>query len=551
MSVVLLIAITTAFFDRINVAVLFTNAQFHADIGVSDPARMGLLMTAFVLPYGISAVLFSIFGDYFGPRRTLSGIAGILAATMALMGALSSYPLMLAGRVLIGITEGPQFGAAVSTVKRWYAPREQALGNAIWTIGSPLGPAIGFPVIIFLVENYGWRASFFALAALNALIVLPIVWFFLRDKPPEPVGGSSVPTEDKISFGEAILIVIRDPKFWLITTFNCGVLIYLWGLNSWLPTFLRAHGFDVQRTAFYSSLPYVLMIGGQFLFSWVSDAIGRRAVVCGFSLFMTGVFVYFTSIVSDGTTAAWCFAISAGFWGGTSPTLFSLGSQIMPAKVTAAGFGLYGGIGNIVGAFAPLIIGVLIASTGSFTAGLQFLVACCVLGSLAMIPLMRKYCRHAVQGPARLSGRAVAAGIVDGRRPEDLQGHRTRAAGAAAIPRSSRSPAQGVLVQERHRCARTRIRRIGRFGRARQLARDLRCGALRRARQDSRRMGARTRQSPEAARGQSQRCAREGDCAVRAFARRRSRSLPASRVDAGVRSGAVHHRGRLGDARSG
>ena len=97
MSIVLLIAITTAFFDRINVAVLFTNAEFHADIGVSDPASMGLLMTAFVLPYGISAVLFSIFGDYFGPRRTLSGIAAILAATMAAMGALSSYPLMLAG----------------------------------------------------------------------------------------------------------------------------------------------------------------------------------------------------------------------------------------------------------------------------------------------------------------------------------------------------------------------------------------------------------------------------------------------------------------------
>jgi MFS family permease len=46
---------------------------------------MGLLMTAFVLPYGISAILFSILGDYFGPRRTLSGIAAILAGTMALM----------------------------------------------------------------------------------------------------------------------------------------------------------------------------------------------------------------------------------------------------------------------------------------------------------------------------------------------------------------------------------------------------------------------------------------------------------------------------------
>jgi sugar phosphate permease len=391
MSVVLLIAITTAFFDRINVAVLFANPDFHADIGVSDPARMGLLMTAFVLPYGISAMLFSIFGDYFGPRKTLSAIAGILAAVMAVMGALSSYPLMLLGRVMIGITEGPQFGTAIATVKRWYAPGEQALGNAIWTIGSPLGSAIGFPLVIFLVANYGWRASFFALAALNALIVLPIIWFFLRDRPLQPV-AASVPAEDRLSFSEALLVVVRDYRFWLLTIYNCGILIYLWGLNSWLPTYLQqARGFDVLSTAFYSSLPYVLMLGGQLLFAWISDLIGRRALVCGVNLFMTGVFVYLTSVVPDATTAAWCVAISAGFWGGTAPTLFTLGSHIMPPKVTAAGFGLYGGFANVVGSFAPLIIGVLVANTGSFTAGLQFLVTCCVLGSLAMIPLMRKY----------------------------------------------------------------------------------------------------------------------------------------------------------------
>jgi sugar phosphate permease len=392
MSFVLLIAITTAFFDRINVAVLFTNAGFHADIGVSDPARMGLLMTAFVLPYGISVMLFSIFGDVFGPRRTLSGIAAILAGTMAAMGALSSYPLMLAGRVLLGLTEGPQFGAAILTVKRWYAPRERALGNAIWTIGSPLGSALGFPLVIFLVAQFGWRASFFALAALNALVVLPVLWFFLRDRPPDESPREGSPAEERLSFPAAMTIVIRDPRFWLMAIFNCGVLIYLWGLNSWLPAYLQqGRGFDLLRTGFYSSLPFVLMIGGQFLFSWISDRLGRRAIVCGFTLFMTGIFVWLTAIVPDATTAAWCIAISAGFWGGTTPTLFSLGSQIMPAKVTAAGFGLYGGIANVVGAFAPLVIGMLVASTGSFTAGLQFLVLCCMAGSLAMVPLMRKY----------------------------------------------------------------------------------------------------------------------------------------------------------------
>jgi len=70
---------------------------------------------------------------------------------------------------------------------------------------------------------------------------------------------------------------------------------------------------------------------------------------------------------------------------------FALGCRIIPAKVTAAGFGVYAGIANTIGSAAPFIIGLLVSYTGDFTAGLQFLVACCVITSLAMIPLMRKY----------------------------------------------------------------------------------------------------------------------------------------------------------------
>src|SRR5258707_1343385 len=84
----------------------------------------------------------------------------LLAVTMAFMGALSSYAIMLGARLALGVTEGPQFGAAIATVKRWFPAREQAFANAVWTIGSPLGSAIGFPLVIFLVAQYGWRASF-------------------------------------------------------------------------------------------------------------------------------------------------------------------------------------------------------------------------------------------------------------------------------------------------------------------------------------------------------------------------------------------------------
>jgi sugar phosphate permease len=390
--VLLLAAVTTAFFDRINVAVLFGNKDFQSAIGVANPAMLGLLMTAFVFPYGASAMLFSAAGDIFGPRKTLSAIAAILAATMLFMGAASSYPLMMSGRIVIGLAEGPQFGTAVATVKRWFPPQERGIANALWTIGSPLGSMLGFPLVIFLVAQYGWRASFFTLAALNAFVVLPIIWMYLRDSPPLTAPSAATRRDDSVSFGEALRMLASDWHFWLLPIYNSGTLIYLWGLNSWLPTYLQqARHLNLMMTGFYSALPFALMILGQIFFGWLGDKTGRRALICGFTQAITGVLIYFAALAPDADMAAWLIALSAGFWGGTTPSLFALSSQIIPARITALGFGLFAGFANLVGSSAPFIIGALIERTGDFTAGLNFLVLSCIVTSFAMIPLMRRY----------------------------------------------------------------------------------------------------------------------------------------------------------------
>src|SRR6266567_6892792 len=392
-SFLLLLAVTTAFFDRINVAVLFTNKEFQSDIGVSNPALMGLLMTAFVFPYGASAMLFSASGDIFGPRKTLSAIAAILAATMAFMGAVSSYPLMLGARMLLGVTEGPQFGAANGAVKHWFPPREQGVANAFWTIGSPIGSALGFPLVLFLVTQFGWRSSFYALAALNAFIVLPTIWLFLQDKPPTELAPETRSSaRDSVPFREALRVLAHNWRFWLLPIYNSGTLIYLWGLNSWLPTYLQeARHFDLAHTGFYSSLPFVLMVIGQLGAGWIGDRTGKRAAVCFGALFLAGVFVYFAALAPDASLAAWCLALSAGFWGGTTPTLFAIGMQVIPRNITSFGFGLYAGFGNLVGSAAPFIMGMLIGTAGNYNAGLGFLVLCSIGLSFFMLPLVRTH----------------------------------------------------------------------------------------------------------------------------------------------------------------
>jgi predicted MFS family arabinose efflux permease len=68
-------------------------------------------------------------------------------------------------------------------------------------IGSPLGSAIGFPLMIYLETTFGWRSAFMFLAVLNELIILPLVLVFLRDQPPGASPLVAAPTTPAETMG--------------------------------------------------------------------------------------------------------------------------------------------------------------------------------------------------------------------------------------------------------------------------------------------------------------------------------------------------------------
>lgn len=389
---ILFLAVLSAFFDRISVAVLFTNTDFQNAMGTGfNPTLLGLLMTSFVFAYGCSGVLLSFVGDIYGLRRSLAVGTACWGVLMALMGGAGSFTAMLTLRILLGIAEGPQFSITNSLVKRWFPRREQARANSIWMVGSPLGSAIGFPLMIYLETVYGWRTAFLLLAALNLVVILPLVLLVLRDGPSlVPVTKPVQQTQS--SYLSQVGLFCRDWRFWMLVIFNSAALIYLWGLNSWLPSYLvRERGFDPRQTSFYAFLPFFMMFLGEVLAATLSDQIGRRAIVCFVGLFMAGASMYAVSVVSDAQTAALLIAASAFFWGAALPPLFALSLQILPPRAIASGVGMFNGIGNIIGALSPLVMGALIAATGTFNAGLMVLVGATLLGSLAMLPLIRRY----------------------------------------------------------------------------------------------------------------------------------------------------------------
>jgi MFS family permease len=124
LAFILLFTVMVAQMDRVNVSVLIADAKFLADMKIAgQPMLMGLLMSAFLIAYGIATVLLGPVGDYLGPRKAMA--LSILGWEVSLvLGGLAPYFMLLVmTRVLLGIGEAMHFPMQSTFVKSWFPPQ--------------------------------------------------------------------------------------------------------------------------------------------------------------------------------------------------------------------------------------------------------------------------------------------------------------------------------------------------------------------------------------------------------------------------------------------
>jgi len=393
-----------AYFDRINVAILATDQSFLNHFNLNgNPAAIGFLMTAFLLGYGISGIVLGAAVDRFGPRLSASVLCLVWSLAMIAMGLAGKFSSLLAGRVVLGVAEGPQFAINSKWIKNWFLPGEQATVNSVWLFGSPLGAALGMPFITFLVFGLGWQASFWILGLITLILVTPYLYFIMVDKPEQAgwvsesevrlIKSRAAAGPEKRFNPAEIKTIVKNSDFWLNTLGVMGEVSFLWGLMMWLPSYLKqSRGMSVTEMGSYSGITFVALALGLFIGSLASDRAMRRAPFCLFGMTGMGLAMLVAALAASNTMAV-AFIWIAAFGFGIAMSPMHVIAQNIPAReMVATGYGLWNGIGNLTSAFVPFLMGAIIKSTGDFTYGMFVLVLVALLGSLPYIALtMRRY----------------------------------------------------------------------------------------------------------------------------------------------------------------
>ena len=178
----LFIIVAISYMDRINISILITDGDFLSHFGLApdDRARQGLLATAFMVGYGVSSVVLTPFcSALFGVRKSIATGLILWGVVAFLSPSMESYGLLLASRLLLGMSEGPLFSLASSYIKAHFENHENGKPNSLVNMGTGLGLALGYPVVGYLVAGHNWETSFHVLGLINVALGVPLVLAFV------------------------------------------------------------------------------------------------------------------------------------------------------------------------------------------------------------------------------------------------------------------------------------------------------------------------------------------------------------------------------------
>ena len=372
----LFVIVAISYIDRINLSVLITDKEFLAHMGmaVSDRTSQGFLATAFMVGYGISALVFTPFAvALFGVRKSLIYGLSVWGMVTFLTPMFGNYSELLFSRVALGISEGPLFSLASYYIKVYFEAHENGKPNALVKLGTGSGLALGYPMVSSLLLSYNWQTSFYTLGVLNLLVGIPLVLLFVFMPPELERERKAIALLESLQRVKGMVKgTLQTQNLLVVTVMTAAFLAYLWGSSNWLPSYLKdARGFSIRQMGWLASLPQYASVFAVFVGGILIDKVGRSRVPLIFmgASFCVGISVLLAINVEDRYVATYALIAASFFWGLQSPSFPSTVQYFSQPEHVASAFGVTNGVGSLVAGFMPAIMGgvisVVSASPGS------------------------------------------------------------------------------------------------------------------------------------------------------------------------------------------
>lgn len=293
----LLLAYVFNFLDRQILAIL--KIPIKAELGLTD-TQLGLMGgIAFASLYSTLAIPFARYADRGRRVTVISTSVAVWSAFTALCGAAGNFWQLFAARMGVGIGEAGGVAPSYALIADYFAPHRRARALAIFSLGIPIGSAIGLYFGGWIATVLDWRWAF----ALIGLAGIPVALALRRFVPEPPLGATDAVSGDiRPTFKQVMTLLLRKPSFWLLSFGAASASICGYGLGFWLPSyFTTSLKLPLDQIGYYFGT--IVLVGGMlgiWFGGWLGDRLGGArpgayALVPGIAFLLTAP-LYFVAL---------------------------------------------------------------------------------------------------------------------------------------------------------------------------------------------------------------------------------------------------------------
>ncbi len=237
--------------------------------------------------------------------RRLMIIGCFILGIALLLHSQAQTPLVVyIARILMGASLGfvgvmPQ----VVLVSNWFR-RLRGTSLGIVLTGTSLGgfavPLISTPLLV----NYGWRTAMIATSLLVWFILLPAIFFLVKDRPQDKgqyTDGDLLPDDDIETDGQkgtgfTLRRALGTPVFWIFALCAAALFYTIFVVTQQFILYLQTPkiGFSPSAAGYFLSILSAVSMGGKFLFGWLSDRLPPpRVMLLCCAVMFASTFIFF------------------------------------------------------------------------------------------------------------------------------------------------------------------------------------------------------------------------------------------------------------------
>jgi MFS transporter, putative metabolite:H+ symporter len=347
-----------------------------------------------LLSSGLGAVPGALFwgwlADRIGRRKVFMMTAlnfSLATGVMALTPEQGGWIFLSFFRFLVGFGVSGLFAVDLPLVQEFVPTSKRGLVGGLVTSCLPLGSMLGAILGAYLAPAVGWR-GLFVVGLTPALITLLIrawvpesprwlirmgrmeearqalAWALLAD-PSNIALPTSVPAPRHTPWRE----LFRYPRSMILSTLtSLGVQTTGIGLVLWAPTlFAQTLAISPAQASFLMIWVALAGLIGRFLFSWLSEAIGRRPsgvlLSFGAAIFCWLAGVFHADFIGGVSLLFLGIMLSRFFGDGGYAVVGPYAAEVWPAGLRASGMGFGYGLGNFGKVLGPLGLALIAGSS--------------------------------------------------------------------------------------------------------------------------------------------------------------------------------------------